>query len=444
MVRFLTRKVTTMAIGGVTLSVGLRNGLSSLNRTNEAIDQSNFRLSTGKKVNSALDNAVSFFTAQSLTDRASTFSTIQDNIKLGMRTFETATEGLNKIKSLLESAQGQIRSAQQTVGTNVKIVSSQSYVNATTGRADPTALVAGTGVNDISIGDNFTIALAGGVTVAATPVIAAPVTGTTTVQNILDGINNNVTLNPTTASPRVRAYLNDAGNIVVESTRSDVNVTLAQSANGGGANTLSGTFTVTGDPNATQTTTGLAGAQSIATLATTNTSRAAAAAVFKTTMDQIGQLARDAGFNGINLLNGDSLRIAFNDSDTTSLTTRGVTANAGFFGFATDNPATFTGDSVYNFQSDREMKLAFDKLTTAVTRVRDQQAQISSNLTIVKARSDFTGSLVKSFDQGADDLVGADINQEGANLTALQTRQALAVQALSLASQSDQAILRLF
>ena len=45
---------------------------------------------------------------------------------------------------------------------------------------------------------------------------------------------------------------------------------------------------------------------------------------------------------------------------------------------------------------------------------------------------------------GADNLVVADLNEEGANLLALQTRQQLSTQALSLASQSDQAILRLF
>ena len=59
-------------------------------------------------------------------------------------------------------------------------------------------------------------------------------------------------------------------------------------------------------------------------------------------------------------------------------------------------------------------------------------------------RQDFTASLIKTLDEGADDLVAADINAEATNLTALQTRQAIAVQALALASQSDQAILRLF
>ena len=59
-------------------------------------------------------------------------------------------------------------------------------------------------------------------------------------------------------------------------------------------------------------------------------------------------------------------------------------------------------------------------------------------------RQDFTKNLINLLQIGADSLTLADTNEEGANLLALQTRQQLRTTSLSLASQADQAVLRLF
>ena len=432
-----------MALGGVTLSYGLRNGLSSLKTTNDAINIANLRLSTGKRVNSPLDNAVAYFTSQGLTSRAKSMSLVSDNIGLSLRTFEAANKSLESIKTLLDAAAGQLRQAQQSSGTNVKIVSAQAFVDAS-GNADPSKVITGgTGANDLTTLDNFTIAMSAGVTLAATAIGA--VAAGTTVQNYIDAINNNVSFNPAGIAPRVRAYQNEAGNIVIESVRSDVNVVFNQTANGGTANVLTSTWSIKGDPNKTFTVTGAAGAQTTSVVsAANNATRAAIAAGFRTTLDQITALSRDAGYNGTNLLDGDTLKTNFNVEGTTSLITKGVTANANYFGFVTDSLSAFTGDSVYGFQSDREIRQALDKVTAATDSLTALQSQFSQNLSIINMRKDFTASMIKTLDEGGDDLVTADINAEGAALTALQTRQALAVQALALASQSDQAILRLF
>ena len=65
-------------------------------------------------------------------------------------------------------------------------------------------------------------------------------------------------------------------------------------------------------------------------------------------------------------------------------------------------------------------------------------------MAVMQSREDFTKNMVNTLQTGADNLVLADPNQEGANLLALQTRQSLSSTALSLASKSDQAVLRLF
>jgi flagellin-like hook-associated protein FlgL len=76
--------------------------------------------------------------------------------------------------------------------------------------------------------------------------------------------------------------------------------------------------------------------------------------------------------------------------------------------------------------------------------VRSFGSTLANNLSIIQARRDFTESTINTLQAGADDLTVADQNEEGANLLALQTRQTLGVTSLSLASQSQQAVLRLF
>jgi flagellin-like hook-associated protein FlgL len=83
-------------------------------------------------------------------------------------------------------------------------------------------------------------------------------------------------------------------------------------------------------------------------------------------------------------------------------------------------------------------------LQEALAAIRAQAAVFGANMTVAKTRQDFTKEAVKTLDIGSDQLVVADINEEGANLLALQTRQQLSTQALSLAAQSEQAVLRLF
>ncbi len=108
-------------------------------------------------------------------------------------------------------------------------------------------------------------------------------------------------------------------------------------------------------------------------------------------------------------------------------------------------PSTWTSATGNRrLQSDTEIKSALAGLGTAISRTNALNQTLAANVNIIKSREAFTNDYVKLLDAGADDLVSADINQEGANLLSLQTRQQLAVQALSLAGQSDQAVLRLF
>jgi len=96
------------------------------------------------------------------------------------------------------------------------------------------------------------------------------------------------------------------------------------------------------------------------------------------------------------------------------------------------------------FQSNTNLDTTISELDAGLTSLRTQAAKFGSNLTTVQVRQEFTKNLVNTLQTGSDRLVLADTNEEGANLLALQTRQQLSTTSLSLASQADQAVLRLF
>ncbi len=170
-----------------------------------------------------------------------------------------------------------------------------------------------------------------------------------------------------------------------------------------------------------------------------NTVRAGLADQFNELRDQLDKLADDASFNGINLLRGDKLAITFNETGTSSIdiqTDDGETINSANLGVSTTLKAS-------DLDSDDTIDGELSKLKTALNDVRSQASSFGSNLSIVQNRQTFTNSMINTLEDGAGNLTLADMNTEAANLLALQTRQSLSQNSLSLASQADQSILQL-
>jgi flagellin len=176
--------------------------------------------------------------------------------------------------------------------------------------------------------------------------------------------------------------------------------------------------------------------QGTATVGAANATRTSLQADFNNVLTQIDALSGDASYNGVNLLAGDDLKVVFNETGTSSLTITGVTFNSSGLGL--------TAVSGAGFQSDGDIDTVIADLDTALSTLRTQASKFGSNLSTVQTRQDFTKNLVTTLQTGADNLVLADTNEEGANLLALQTRQQLSTTALSLSAQADQAVLRLF
>ena len=372
----------------IVLSAAVRSNLLALQQTSDLITQTQTRLATGKKVNSALDNPSNFFTASGLTDRANDLSALLDSISNGLQTIQAANNGITSLTNLVQTALATLRQAQQSAATTAKVAGSVTGL---------------TGTSSFAVTSGNTITVTDGVTTAT-----ITSTGNVTVQQILDGVNNTVGLG-------VKAELTGDGRIQFEAT---------------------GTTSITVGGTATTAALAQFGLTAGVTAAgTTNTTRTSLSQQFDTIRTQITQLAQDSGFNGVNLLNGDALKVLLNEKSTSSVTISGVTFNSAGLGISA---------STNQFQSDFDINAAITNVTNALTTLRSQASTFGNNLSIVQIRQDFTKATINTLQTGADNLTLADSNEEGANLLSLQTRQQLSTTALSIAAQTDRNVLSLF
>jgi flagellin len=372
----------------ITLSAGVRSNLISLQQTADLMARTQSRLSTGKKVNSALDNPINFFTSSALSARAGDLSNLLDSVSNATQTLKAADNGITSLTKLVQSAQAIAQQAQGSAATTAKYSGTVSGLTASSSFSF-------TATKTITVNDGTT---------TATLTLAA----TNTVQDFLDAVNN-------TASLNVRAELSSDGRVLLEAT---------------GTNTIviGGTASA---PEKAQL--GLVDGTTAA--GTLNATRTSLASQYDALRTQVDQLAADAGFNGVNLLNGDGLKVVFNENSTSSLSISGVTFDSAGLG---------SSASTNSFQTDKDISDALGNLSAALNTLRSQASTFGSNLSIVQIRQDFTKATINTLQIGADNLTLADTNEEGANLLALQTRQSLSTTSLALAAQASNNVLKLF
>ena len=100
-----------MSLNDISLTAGMRNNLVSLQSTVTLLDRTQQRLSTGKKVNSALDNPINFFAAQGHMSRAADIAGYKDNMSEAVQTIQTANQGITSLQGLIEAARSLGQSA---------------------------------------------------------------------------------------------------------------------------------------------------------------------------------------------------------------------------------------------------------------------------------------------------------------------------------------------
>ncbi|SFH12787.1 flagellin, partial [Methylobacterium gossipiicola] len=160
-----------------------------------------------------------------------------------------------------------------------------------------------------------------------------------------------------------------------------------------------------------------------------------AVASYNNLLTQINQLASDAGFNGLNLLAGDNLKVVFNEKGSSLLSVQGSTVNISNLGLG---PIDTDG-----FQENGLIAKVMTAISSASSQLKAQASSLGSNLAVVQNRQDFTKQIINVLDTGAGNLVNADLNEEAANSQALSTRNSLGISALALANQAQQGVLQL-
>ena len=173
-------------MGDISISNGVRSNLMALQSTTRMMEQTSERLSTGNRVNSALDNPANFFTASAMNDRAGDLGSLLDSMKTGVNTIKAADNALTAITALVESAQGTARQALQDASTEkeASIVSGTGIDGATTkSSAESKTLVGDLGFD---VGDSISVKTTkDGV---ATGVVEVAIDATTTLKDLVKSI----------------------------------------------------------------------------------------------------------------------------------------------------------------------------------------------------------------------------------------------------------------
>ncbi|CDB53741.1 putative flagellin protein C-terminus [Azospirillum sp. CAG:239] len=348
------------------------------------------RLSTGKKVNSAIDNPSSYYTAQSLTNRASDLNALLDSMGQGIQTIQAANEGIEAITEFVQQAKAIANTARDNA--TIKGTTSSGTYAAADDTQNITVKIDGVADQDIEV----TLADTDTLEQAATKIATALNDGTDGVKDAEDTVIGGFTATV------------ENGQIKISNSKGIV-------ANVSG--TISG-ITFNGEIG--------------------NSTRTTSMKQYNEILDQIDQLAKDSGYKGVNLLQGNDLKVVFNEDRSSYLTINGTFADTSDKGLKISRAEDWTNPD------NEAIDASISELENAITSLRNMASEFGNNYSIVENRENFTESLINVLEEGSDKLTLADMNEESANMLALQTRQQLAINSLSLASQAAQSVLSLF
>ena len=498
----------------VTLSTAVRESLLSLQNTSQLIKQTQGRLASGLRVESAIDDPVSFFQAKSLSDRAFDFSERKDAIDQGISTVTAALDGVEGIEELVRQLKGVVNSMKSASSTQMSDLVTQfndlrtQIDNLGTDAAfQGTNLIAGTGTTltvefseksasllninsvDISVATGglqigsavaFTGQFVGDY---GTGDVGAMNTGGHNVETGLSAGTISFTYEGgqntfTTADSLLFTYgaevvtvsvggdnllnKNDVINITIGTStttgfyiNADSTLNLVYQANSasnqaGTAITAGEAFTLTyqGQTRTFTTANGpitftLGGAAQVLTLGT-------AFGTAGLTITQGGDIVVNAfsAAAGADAATGFALALTqfAEDSGVISLAADNQTGTI-VNGISASAVTADQGTNYINFVQagdNTALNDVIDTLDSALITLRTKSQVLGTNVAVLQTRLDFTETYVNTLESGAAKLTLADLNEEGANLLALQTRQQLGIQALAFAGQAEQGILALF
>ena len=377
----------------ISLTASMRSNLLSLQQTQSLMDTTQERLSTGKKVNSAIDNPSSYYAAQSLTNRASDLSALLDSMGQAIQTIKAADEGISTITEFASQAKAIANSARDEAAN--KAIGSVS-------------IDAGVTSGNTTEGVKIRVTNADGDVEEKEIKLSAEKSSASDVKSDL--------------ATQLKA--DDSIADATVGTDGKISITAAEGYKVeivGGVGAFDGKISgeTAKEPKAGEI----------------NESRKKLAAQFDSILEQIDKVANDSSYKGVNLLQGNNLKVVFNEDRTSDLIVEGKDASSAGLKIS---------KSANDWKTDYDVEASIKQVEDAVNTLRTMSSEFGNNYSIVQSRETFTENLINVLEEGSDKLTLADMNEESANMLALQTRQQLAINSLSLASQAAQSVLKLF
>ncbi len=377
----------------ISLTASMRSNLLSLQQTQSLMDTTQERLSTGKKVNSAIDNPSSYYAAQSLTNRASDLSALLDSMGQAIQTIKAADEGISTITEFASQAKAIANSARDEAAN--KAIGSVS-------------IDAGVTSGNTTEGVKIRVTNADGDVEEKEIKLSAEKSSASDVKSDL--------------ATQLKA--DDSIADATVGTDGKISITAAEGYKVeivGGVGAFDGKISgeTAKEPKAGEI----------------NESRKKLAAQFDSILEQIDKVANDSSYKGVNLLQGNDLKVVFNEDRTSDLIVEGKDASSAGLKIS---------KSANDWKTDYDVEASIKQVEDAVNTLRTMSSEFGNNYSIVQSRETFTENLINVLEEGSDKLTLADMNEESANMLALQTRQQLAINSLSLASQAAQSVLKLF
>ena len=404
----------------ISLTASMRTNLLSLQNTQSLMDMTQERLSTGLKVNSAIDNAASYYTAQSLNNRANDLNALLDSMGQGIQTIQAANEGIEAITDFVEQAKAIANSARD-VASKTDIKGLQAKFS---GVGVPTTPKTATGTSlefEVTRTDGTALdkSLKDAVDKVNAELKAAGLQAKS-LDDYVAQVKKAIEAGGTEFAKIVDIKVDDKTGKITFTAKAGYNIKAT------GAGDLAG---LGKDPAAGTPT------NDVTSTVAVNTDRQKYALQFNEILTQIDNLAKDAGYKGINLLQMNTLTVIFNEDRSSQIEVKGTDASS--VGLMLD-------EAVNNWQTNEDIETSIRQTEEAISSLRIMASDYGNYYSIVQNRQSFTKSLVNVLTEGADNLTLADMNEESANMLALQTRQQLAINSLSLASQAAQGVLQLF
>jgi len=399
-------------MSGITLDSSTRSNLLALQQTTDLLNRTSNRLSTGLKVASPTDNAPAFFASQALTNRATDFSQVQSNIDQAISSLNAAQTGLSEITKLVNNLQGILVSF-QSVTTQTASDSLIDQYNALLTQIDFQA-------SDSSYQGTNLI--------------------NNTTQNLTIDFNADFGLSTLTFLS-VNAISNNSTGLGLS--------TFAH----GAFFTVTAANTITSQPSS-------ASLPSVASHQSVPSFASRPALVQVPTIPSHASNASVASQSSIPSTASNPSRASIASTQSVpSAASIPSQASANSFPSVASQASTVSVTSIASAASihsiagpttsSQAVNVALINTTNAnvsaaLNKLRTTQSTLGSNSTVLSIRLEFTKNYVTGLTQGSDKLTLADLNEEGANLSTLQTRQQLGTVSLSISTKSEQGLLRLF